>query len=179
MCLLLRRDHMLTEIAVKTNAFKEPTSNLDFWRGSLFESFWLMSSPKSKGARGERLAADIMESLGHDVLRNENGKPIRWGGSEHDIVVNDQRTEVKMSLTWGDAENQWTWQQIRDQDYDRIIFLGINPNDVRMWWATKRDLMKHVIGNRALQQHGGKKAASNTYWIRNKIPSWFREIETW
>jgi hypothetical protein len=169
---------MLTEIAVKTNAFKEPTSNLDFWQGSLFESFWLMSSPKSKGARGERLAADIMESLGHDILRDGSGKPCRRG-SDYDITVDGQRTEVKLSLTWGAAENQWTWQQIRDQDYDRIIFIGINPNNVKMWWATKEDLLKHVIGNRAFQQHGGKKAAGNTYWINRKIPSWFREIETW
>ena len=139
-----------------------------------------MPSPKAKGARGERLAADIMEALNHRVLRNRKRKPIRRkGNSGHDIVVDEKETEVKLSLTWGEELNCWTWQQIRDQEYKRIIFIGLNPNEVKVWWATKQDVQKYVIGNDDYRQHGGKDGKQDVYWIRNEIPTWFKTLGEW
>ena len=105
--------NLVTEIARNSTTLQEKSPGLTFWRDSTFESFYLMSSPKGKGARGERLAAEIMEKLDHTVLRKKNGKLARLeGDADHDIVVNGYRTEVKLSLTWDGVPDRFTWQQI-------------------------------------------------------------------
>lgn len=172
----------VTQIALTTSTLAEgdpPAATM--WRDSKFSSFWLMPSPKAKGSRGERLAADILENLGHKVLRNPKGRPIRRkGDSDHDIVVNEHRTEVKTSLTWGEEQNCFTWQQIRPfQEYDRIVFIGVNPNDAHAWWATKEDVLQHLANVDSYRQHGGKNGGQELYWIKNEIPTWFRSIEEW
>jgi hypothetical protein len=101
------------------------------------------------------------------------------GNSGHDIVVDGKETEVKLSLTWGNELDCWTWQQIRSQQYERIIFIGLNPNEIKVWWATKKDIQRHIIGNGGYRQHGGKKGGLDVYWIRNEIPSWFKTLEDW
>ena len=172
---------LVNDIASRSRTLQEKNVGIDFWRGTLYESFFLMSSPKAKGARGERLAAEIMETLGHTILRKNDGKLARLdGNADHDIVVDGQRTEVKLSLTWDGQPDRFTWQQIRSlQDYDRIIFIGINPNEVKMWWATKNDLRQNIFGKSCYRQHGGKNGKQELYWIKNEIPSWFRPIEEW
>lgn len=171
--------NLVTEIALGSDTLKEKCGSRDFWRGSLFESFHSMS-PAAKGARGERLAAEIMESLGHTVLRKKNGKPARLNGdSNHDIVVNGCRTEVKLSLTWGETLDTFTWQQLRPlQSYERIIFMGMNPNELKIWCATKEDLENNIFGKACYVQH----AKLDIYWIkteRHGVPSWLRNIEEW
>jgi hypothetical protein len=172
---------LVNEIASKSRTLQEKNVGIDFWRDTLYESFFLMSSPKAKGARGERLAAEIMETLGHDILRKKNGKPARLDGdADHDIVVGGYRTEVKLSLTWDGQPDRFTWQQIRSlQDYDRIILIGVNPDEVKMWWATKKDLEQNIFGKSCYRQHGGKNGKQELYWIKNEIPSWFRPIGEW
>lgn len=172
----------VTEVALATSTLAEGNpAGASMWKDSKFESFYLMSSPKAKGARGERLAADILENLGHKVPRNRLGRPVREkGDSDHDIVANGHRIEVKLSLTWGDNENCFTWQQIRpSQGYDRIVFIGINPNSVQMWWASKDDINKHIQGHDSYRQHGGKDGQQDLYWIRNEVPTWFRSLKEW
>jgi len=173
---------VLTELAKKTNAYNEPPPvGHELWKNSTFETFYRMNSPKAKGTRGERLVADLFEGMGSNILRNKKGKPARMkGDSDHDIVVDNYLTEVKTSLTWGDQRDSFTWQQIRTkQKYDRIVFLGINPDNIKVWWAKKEDLDKYIAGNKQYRQHGGKNGEQDTYWIKNEIPSWFREIEDW
>ena len=172
----------LTEMALKTKTMQEPPRpGAEMWKKSRFESFYTIPSPKAKGSKGERLAADVMEGLNHTILRNKKGKPIRRKGDPgHDIVVEGYLTEVKTSLTWGEELNSFTWQQIRTmQHYDRIIFIGINPDSVQMWWATKGDIDKFIAGNDAYRQHGGKKGKQDLYWIQKEVPSWFKPMEEW
>ena len=174
---------IVNEIAQRSKTLKEKVKAVDFWKGSLYESFFLMSS-RAKGARGERLVAEVMETLGHDILRKKNGKLARLNGNaDHDIVVSGHRTEVKLSLPWDATLDRFTWQQIRSlQEYDRIIFIGINPNEVKMWWATKKDLERNVFGKPWYRQHGGKDGKQDIYWIKTEthgFPSWLRNIEEW
>ena len=175
---------IVNEIASKSRTLQEKVNGVDFWRDSLYESFFLMSNPKAKGSRGERLAAEVLEALGHTVLRKKNGKPARLeGDADHDIVVDGYRTEVKLSLTWDGIPDQFTWQQIRPfQKYDRIIVIGMNPNEVKMWWATKQDLEDNIFGKACYAQHGGKDGKQDLYWIKTEahgIPSWLRSLEDW
>jgi hypothetical protein len=172
----------LTELATHTktyNAWQQEAAGI--WKDSLFEAFKNKSS-SSKGAQGEFLCADIMDSLGHRVLRNNRGKPIRpkGAGKDFDLMIGTHRTEVKASTTWGQALNCFTWQQIRSmQDYDRVIFMGINPNEVLMWWCSKADLEANIFGRNEYRQHAGKDGHQELYWLQNTIPSWFRTMGEW
>ena len=171
--------NLINEIALGSKTLKEKPSSVTFWRGSRYECFKSMS-PAAKGARGERLIAEIMEGLGHTVLRKKNGRPARLDGdSDHDIVVNGHRTEVKLSLTWGETLDMFTWQQLRPlQNYERIIFMGMNPNELKLWWATKEDLENNIFGKACYIQHAGL----DIYWVKTEkhgVPSWLRNIEEW
>lgn len=141
------------------------------WKHSLFECFHDIPSPRSKGAEGEKLVEEFMSSLGHTVIRAKS--------SDYDRVISGYKTEIKTSTTWNGTKDKFTWQQIRNQDYDRIIFLGINPNDINLYWATKQDLVKNVFSIDSFRQHAGKNGKQELYWLQgiNKL-SWFRNIES-
>lgn len=140
------------------------------WKNSLFRYFRDMSS-KSKGAEGEKLVHQFMEKLGHAVFRANN--------SDFDRYISGHKTEIKTSTCWDEIENKFTWQQIRNQEYDRIIFVGINPNDVVFYWATKEDLKENIFNINERRQHSGKNGGQELYWIQGvtKMP-WFRKIES-
>ena len=71
-------------IALNSSTLQERPNGANFWKDSLYESFYTMSSPVAKGSRGERLAAEIMETLDHDILRKKNGKLARLAGNSRD-----------------------------------------------------------------------------------------------
>ena len=147
------------------------SSKQSIWEDSKFQSFRNIPSPKSKGSQGEKLVQQLMQSLGHKVT-----KPLN---SDHDRVIGGYKTEIKVSTTWNEVLNNWTWQQIRDQDYDRIIFVGINPDEIFVWWATKEDLYQNIIGNDSKRQHAGKDGGQELYWIQGSAKqTWFRDLAT-
>ena len=171
----------LTEVALRTPVMRdEENPKWNIWQSSPFESFYLSSS-KAKGSKGERLLAAVLETLGHDILRDNTGKLQRLdGNSDHDIVVDNYKVEVKTSLTWGEERDKFTWQQIRSkQDYERIIFIGLNPDEMKVFWATKKDLEENIFGIDKHRQHGGKDGKQDLYWIRNDFPHWFKSLEEW
>jgi len=103
-------------------------------------------------------------------------------GKGYDICATSggMKIEVKTSLAWGGVDNQFTWQQIRTlQDYDRVVFVGINPDSLQMWWAGKQDILDNLAGQDRYRQHGGKSGKQDLYWIRNEVPTWFKEMSTW
>jgi hypothetical protein len=147
------------------------SSKQSIWEGSKFQSFRNIPSPKSKGSQGEKLVAQLLENLGHKVT-----KPL---SSDYDRVINGHKVEIKVSTTWNEQLNNWTWQQIRDQDYDRIIFVGINPDEIYVWWATKGDIFEHILGNDRKRQHAGKDGGQELYWIQGAArQDWFRDLDT-
>jgi hypothetical protein len=66
---------------------------------------------------------------------------------------------VKMSTLW---EGQvFKFQQIRDEEYDFVLFVGICPQDVYTWIIPKDVVMNQLRGSSG--QHTGK-GASETFW---------------
>ena len=177
---------LLTEIVTNTNTYQQwHEEDTSFWDDSKFEKLKIMSSRK-KGAQSERLTADIMEGLGCDVPRDKKGRNKKpYNSSEFDLFIDGIRIEVKMSTAWDNTLNKFTWQQLRDQDYQRAIFLGINPNDLDMWWCTKDDLISHIFGRDEHRQHAGKDGGQELYWIHTSggntadVPSFFKTMEEW
>ena len=164
----------LTVLVENTKTMKEIRESRDstIWKGSRFQHLKEIPSPRSKGAKAEQITQEIMEALGHKVKKPKS--------KQHDRIIDGYKTEIKFSTSWSEKYNLFTWQQIRGfQDYQRIIFVGCNPNDIQFWWATKEDLKKHVFGKDKLRQHGGKDGDQELYWLKDVHKrSWFRDLST-
>lgn len=116
------------------------------WRDSPFE--WVLRLPA--GSKG--LSVD------------------RSPDSQADMLVNGHRIELKTSTLW--KSGIYKFQQIRDQNYEYVICLGISPFQAHCWVISKTILLKHVIGH--MGQHTGV-GGQDTSWITvnpNRPPSW-------
>jgi len=133
----------------------------DKWTNSPFA--WIRTRPSRQvGKIGEQLVAEWCKKKGFIVTKS--------GDSECDLVINRHRVEVKFSTLW--ESGVYTFQQVRDQNYEYAIFLGISPFAAHGWFISKKVLQMHVIGH--LPQHAGK-AGSDTFWLTfptSKPPSW-------
>jgi len=134
------------------------------WEGSPFA--WIKARPSRQvGAIGERLVAGWCATKQFDVMRALS--------SDYDRLIGGLRTEIKFSTLW--RAGGYKFQQLRDQDYQIAICLGISPFDAHCWAIPKRILMQHVIGH--TPQHGGRRG-SDTAWLHVKpdeVPSWLAE----
>ena len=133
----------------------------DEWEGSPFS--WVRILPSaSKGKLGKRLVYQWCAIKGLSVDRSPD--------SEADMLINGHRVEVKFSTLW--KANIYKFQQIRDQNYEYIVCLGISPFDAHCWVIDKILLHSHVIGR--LGQHTGAEG-QDTSWITvnpNNPPEW-------
>jgi len=137
------------------------------WSGSPFN--WIRArSSRQVGAIGERLIAMWCEDKGFEVGRSPD--------SEADLVVKGYRIEVKLSTRWTDT-GVYRFQQIRDQNYDFCLCLGISPFDVHAWLIPKKELM--AAGHKEVRpQHGGQ-AGRDTRWLTfpaDDPPNWLAQF---
>jgi hypothetical protein len=131
------------------------------WLGSPFE--WIMVLPsRSKGAVAEKLAASFFGAAGYPVTKPSN--------SGHDRVINGHKVEVKMSSLW--KGGTYTWQQIRDQDYELCFLLGLAPQNAYAWLMPKEVAVEHSV-----PQHGGS-VGTDTRWLTitaAQVPAWMND----
>jgi hypothetical protein len=136
----------------------------DPWEGSPFK--WILSKPsRTKGAIGEKIVARWADAHGAVVGRSDD--------SEADRVLNGKRVEIKMSTLW--ETGIYMFQQVRDQDYEYLVALGLSPSAVHCWVISKQQLLDHVIGKTG--QHTGN-AGQDTAWISVDVlnpPSWMAD----
>lgn len=153
----------LSSISSSFESSAEPPSSA--WKGSPFE--WIMLIPsRSKGAYGEKLVQELFRSKGFDVKRPQSG-------SDHDRVINGHRVEIKMSTLWTN-KGIYKFQQIRDQEYDYLVFLGLSPKEAHCWVIPKSEFKLERDG--VSHQHGGKKG-TDTLWIEfdpSTPPKWLK-----
>ncbi len=138
--------------------FKEGHPN---WKNSPFE--WILHlPPASKGKLGKLLVYQwcATKLLGVDKSPD----------SEADMTINGHRIEVKFSTLW--KNGIYAFEQIRDQNYEYCICLGISPFDAHCWVISKPVLLRYVIGH--MGQHTGS-SGKDTAWIPinpKKPPEW-------
>jgi len=121
------------------------------WVDSPFE--WILHLPAgSKGKLGKHLVYQWCALKGLAVDRCSD--------SEADMLVNGHRVEVKFSTLW--KIGVYKFQQIRDQNYEYSVFLGISPFDAHCWVISKVILKNNVIGHTG--QHTGS-GSQETAWI--------------
>ena len=127
-----------------------PTSN-PAWKDSPFE--WILKLPSaSKGKLGQRLVFQWSALKGLPVDKSPD--------SEADMLINGRRVEVKFSTLW--KAGFYKFQQIRDQNYEFGVFLGISPFEAHCWVISKKTLQEFVIGH--MGQHTGL-SSSETAWL--------------
>ena len=82
---------------------------------------------RKKGKIGEELASKYLEKKGFRVTRSPD--------VEADRIIAGKRAEIKMSTLW--EGGFYKFQQLRDQNYDFAICIGISPFDVHCWVLPK------------------------------------------
>jgi hypothetical protein len=136
-------------------------TGVSIWKDSPFE--WILKLPAaSKGKLGKQLVYQWCALKGLSVGKCKD--------SQADMLIDGRRVEVKFSTLW--ATNIYKFQQIRDQNYEYAVCLGVSPFDAHCWVMSKAILKKYVIGH--LGQHTGK-SGTETAWIAvnpNNPPEW-------
>lgn len=113
--------------------------------------------PRRKGAIGEKLVAGWCAARDINVLRSPD--------AEADRVLEGFRTEIKFSLLWGDGK-LYRFQQIRDQDYQLLVCLGVSPFTAHAWVFEKEFVVSNIGLVAGLSpQHGGAEGR-DTAWLR-------------
>ena len=123
----------------------------DPWEGSPFA--WIMAmSSRRKGKISEQLVAGWCAAKGLNVVRS--------GDAEADRIIEGHRVEIKFSSLW--ESGIYKFQQIRDQNYEYVICLGVCPFDAHCWVIPKDLLREHIIGH--TPQHMGRRG-TDTFWL--------------
>ena len=124
------------------------------WKDSPFA--WIKLRPsRSIGAIGEKMLACWLTMHDFNVKRSPD--------SQADRIVEDKRVEIKFSTLW--ENGTYTFQQIRNQNYDFMVMLGISPHDAHCWVISKSELMDLHRKGFLPGQHTGRRAA-DTAWIK-------------
>ncbi len=135
----------------------------DPWEGSPFQ--WIRTRPSRQvGKIGEQLVAGWCAAKGLDVAACPD--------SEADRLIAGRRVEIKMSTLW--ASGVYKFQQIRDQNYQFAICLGLSPFDAHCWVIPKRVLRRHVLEH--TPQHRGRRG-TDTFWLSFRPqdpPAWLK-----
>tara|TARA_B100001175_G_scaffold233827_1_gene200254 strand:+ start:1085 stop:1621 length:537 start_codon:yes stop_codon:yes gene_type:complete len=159
--------HIIKEAWVKNYLTYDDVINnrdIDPYADSQFKPIKDLSS-KRKGRFFEVLTEEYVENLGWKVSKPTN--------SDHDTIINGKKVEIKGSFLWV-VDGQLThyrWQQIRpSQDYEVMIFLAVDPKNIRFYAADKQEVADFVTvqdsnGNYPYNQHGGMTVNSGCFRI--------------
>ena len=132
----------------------------DAWSGTVFQ--WISEAQSArKGAVGKKLVRRWAERAGMNVTAKSS--------RDHDFCVDGLRVAVKLSLVW--SHGGFVFEQIRDQRYDVVSLLALEPAQVRLWVVPKYVLWEH-----AAWQHKGV-AGRDTKWLRFPAiepPAWLK-----
>ena len=140
------------------------TGDSVLWEGSPFA--WIRTRPSRQvGTICEKLVAGFLAAKDFNVIRSPD--------SEADRVVEGLRVEIKSSTLW--KGGKYRFQQLRDQNYDVAVCLGISPFDAHCWVIPKPVIMGNWGTAEGLSpQHGGREGR-DTAWLAvdpEDVQSW-------
>lgn len=76
----------------------------------------------------------------------------------HDRLVAGHKVEIKFSTLW--EQGDYVFQQLRNQDYEYALLLGVSPLTAHAWLVPKSQALSSSV-----PQHGGS-VGTDTRWIR-------------
>lgn len=118
---------------------------------------------RRRGKAGELLAEAWLHRVGHVVTPPRSG--------DHDRIVDGHKVEIKFSTLW--EQGDYVFQQLRNQDYEFVMLLGVSPASAHGWLVPKQVALEHAI-----PQHGGSRG-TDTRWLRfraGNAPPWMQEF---
>lgn len=102
------------------------------WKGSPFS--WIRSHSSSRrGKIGRHLVSNWLEARGFTVEPSGKHAAI--------FIVNDVLVQIKFSMLW--KAGNYKFQQIKDQDYQLLMCLGVSPFEAHAWVFTKEFLFEN------------------------------------
>ena len=123
------------------------------WTGSPFA--WIQTCPSSqKGAICKKLVERWCIERGLHVSRSP--------GIGADRTIEGLRVRVKSSSLW--ADGTYTFQQLRDEDFELLVCLGISPFAAHCWAIPKSDIMSAWEDGEIRTQHMGYSGV-DTAWF--------------
>ena len=133
------------------------------WTPSPFA--WIQScSSSQKGAIFKNLVDQWCVSKGLNVSRS--------AGRGADRIIEGIRVKIKGSSLWGSGT--YTFQQLRDENYDLMVCLGISPFRAHCWAIPKDIIMSWWEDGTIRTQHSGRSGSDNA-WLQvdpNDPPYW-------
>jgi hypothetical protein len=124
---------------------------------------WLKRvSPGEVGSFGEKMAMGWLNELGLHT--------VRWIGSEADLLTGVHKLEVKLSVRWD--RGIYSFGQIRDQDYDFALLIGVSFHAAHAWIIPKAILMhgwENTEQTFPRSQHTGENG-KETAWLQFHPP---------
>jgi hypothetical protein len=130
------------------------------WDGSPFK--WIYILPESsKGPLLEKIFRYFLTAIGFNVENRTD--------SEHDMIVNGMRVELKSAFASGRINgDRLLWAHIK-QNYDVLILLGIFPHKILMWVFDVDDFFNSgELGTQKYLDNDGAKLAI----IAQDVPEW-------
>lgn len=124
--------------------------------------------PGKKGKIGEELVSGYLVEKGFDVVRSTD--------VEADRIIAGKRAEIKMSTLW--ENGSYKFQQLRDQNYDFAICIGISPFDVHCWVLPKDLILDKWRNTGEISSQYREGQGSDTAWLSvnpDAIPDWLTQ----
>ena len=152
--------------AIAHSLHSDYPDNDDRWQGSPFA--WIKKRPSRQvGAIGEKLVSGFFAAKDFDVVRSPD--------SDADRIIDGIRVEIKLSTLW--RNGIYKFQQIRDQNYEALICLGVSPFSAHCWTLRKSEVMESWgVADRFPHQHRGQRG-QDTVWLSvnpANVPAWLR-----
>ncbi len=152
-------------VQISNLIYEEYTGENFMWENSPFK--WIKHRPsRSIGAIGEKIIASWLAMHNFNVTRSPD--------SNADRIVEGKRVEIKFSTLWKSGD--YKFQQLRDQNYDFVIMLGISPNDAHCWVVPKQEIIRlWKVEKKICSQHGGA-SGSDTAWVNLTPDNTFKPL---
>ena len=143
------------------------TSDDAAWAGSPFAWIKTLRS-RQIGSIGEKLVAGWLAARDFNVSRSPD--------AEADRIIESKRVEIKFSTLW--KNGGYKFQQLRDQDYEFAVCLGVSPFDAHCWALPKSVILDQWRNRGGLRtQHGGA-GGVDTAWLSvvpTEVPAWLSQ----
>lgn len=107
----------------------------DEWAGSPFA--YLRTLPTASRAKAaEAMVEYALRQLGFRVAPRT--------AHTHDRIVEGQKVRIKFSTRW--RTGLYTFQQVRDEEYDFLVLLGVSPQEGHLW-VLSRTVALSLVGH--------------------------------
>jgi hypothetical protein len=153
----------LSDFAIQLENEYLDDDGAEMWEGSPFA--WIRDNkPATIGAIGRRLARSVFQEAG-----------IQSEFSRYTLIAGNATIAIKFSMEW--TGGGFIFEQIKDNNYDYILCLGIRPDAAHGWLIPKHEVIENgtwQTRDGLRSQHTGS-TGQETAWLNvnpDNPPEW-------